>query len=197
MNNSTQILQSDIKTMLTTFDQVYNEAKDLENLWFKGSVSSDISGNAGSDPVTFSTQLTKNQLTSGITFCQNIIAFFNNSAPTQSDYMATIQDLLYGTATATFINNTVEALGNRIVELMRQCVLQYNRSRLAENNYNSTEISAMAGAISTYQVIYGADMTKDQLTSAITLAQDWQDLLTNVDPGTSDRKVTLGKWLTL
>ena len=46
-------------------------------------------------------------------------------------------------------------------------------------------------------VVYGSSMTKDQLTSAITLIQDWDDLLNNVAPGTADRKVTLGNWSAL
>jgi len=173
---------------------MFNEALDLENLYWKGSVSADLAASAGTDPVTQATQLTKDQIISILTLAENVRKFFDNVANGTADFQTTIQDVLYGTATATFFNNTVESFGNKGVQFARDCSTQFNRARNIENIYNSSELGGAVGGMSAQTIIYGADMTKDQLTSAVTLMQNWQDLLSNVATGTADRKATLGKW---
>lgn len=196
-NDITSQLQADIKILTGAFNNMFNEALDLENLYFKGSVSADLAASAGSDPVTQSTQLTKDQIITILTLCENVRKFFDNVAVSTADYMTTCQDVSYGVATATFFNNTVEQFGVRGVQFAKDCISQFNRGRDIENDYNSSELSAVVGSMSTFTTIYGADMTKDQLTSAITLTQDWDNFLNNSAPGTADRKVTLGKWSAL
>lgn len=196
MSTSSQI-QSDIKILFNSFESMYNEAQDLENLYNKGSVSADISGDAGSAPVTQATQLTKDQVISIAVLVENFRKFFENVAISTADYMTTCQDVSYGVATATFKNNTVEEYGNRGVQFSKDCITQFNRGRLIDNDYLSTELSAMVAAASIQTVVPGSDMTKDQLTSAVNLVGDFDDFLNNVAPGTADRKVTLGKWTAL
>lgn len=196
-NDITSQLQADIKILTGSFNNMFNEALDLENLYFKGSVSADLSGSAGGDAVTSSTQLTKDQIVTILTLCENVRKFFDNVAVATADYQTTCQDVSYGVATATFFNNTVEQFGVRGVQFAKDCISQFNRGRDIENDYNSSEISAMIGSLSTYTQIYGSSMSKDQLTSAVTLTQDWDNFMNNVAPGTADRKVTLGKWSAL
>lgn len=197
MSGVTEQLQTDLKIITSAFGVMFNEAQDLENLYFKGSVSADIAASAGSDAVTSNTQLTKDQIITILTLAENVRKFFDNVAVSTADYMTTCQDVRYGVAAATFFNNTVENFGDRGVQFAIDCVTQFNRGRNAENVYNSTEVGAMIGSISAHRIVYGSDMTKDQLTSAITLVQNWDDFLNNVAPGTADRKVTIGKWVNL
>ncbi len=198
MINVTKELQKDIKTTIQSFEKMFNEAQDLENLYWKGSVSTDLAAvSLGTDPATQDTRLTKDQVISILTFCENTRKFFDNVAFGVADYMTTAQNSLYGNATATLVTQNIEAFSNRGVQFCRDSVTQFNRARDIENIYNSSELSAMIGSISTQTIVYGSDMTKDQLTSAVTLMQNWQDFLSNVATGTADRKVTLGKWFSL
>ena len=195
--NVSKELQTYIKTTVSSFQHMFNEALDLENLYWKGSVSTDITAAAGGDPVTQSTQLTKTQVTNLLTLSENVRKFFDNAALATSDYMTTCENSIYGNATATFLTNNVEAFGNRAVQLARDCITQHKRAKEIENIYNSSQLGAVAGVISAQTIVFGSDMTQDQLTSAITVMQNWQTFLNNGAAGTSDRKVTLAKWYSL
>jgi hypothetical protein len=194
MINEGAQLQTDLKTMMTLFLEMFNEAQDLENLYFKGGVSTDISALLGTNPVTQDTRLTKNELVSGLTFAENLRKLFDNVAVTTADYLDTIQKLTHGNATGTLVSVAVEDFGTRVVALTANALTQYNRARNAVNFYNSSEMAAMIGSISIQKVFYGSEMTKDELTSAITLLQQFQGMLENTAVSTGDYKVTLGKW---
>jgi hypothetical protein len=195
--NVTAQLQVDIKTIMDTFNLMRNEALDLYNLYWKGGVNGDITAAAGTDPVTQTTRLTKTQLINGLTFAENINNFFDNIAVTTGDYLATCETNIHGNATATLISTATEAFGDRSVQFCADAITQYNLSRDAENWYNSSELSAMIGSISTQTIVYGSNMTKDDLIAAIVLLQQYQNALENSAVTTGDYKVTVGKWLRL
>jgi len=193
--NVTAQLQVDIQTAFETFSLMRNEVRDLSNLYWKGGVSTDLSAvSGGSDPVTQTTKLTKDQLISALSLIEELDDFFDNDAVAQSDYLTTIETNIHGKATPTLISPAVEAFGDRSVQLCQDALTQYNRSRDIENWYNSSEISAYIGSVSTQKIIDGSDMTKDDLTSAITLIQQFQRMLENLLVTAGDYKVTLGKW---
>jgi len=195
--NVTAQLQVDIKTVMLSFDAMRNESLDLYNLYFKGGVTADISAALGTDPVTQATKLTKDQLIAGLTFVENLDKFFSNVAVTTSDYLTTCETNIYGNATPTFISTATESFGDRSVQVCRDAITQFNRSRDAENWYNSSELSAMIGSISTQTIVYGSDMSKDDLIAAIVLMQQFQNMMNNAAVTKGDYKVTLGKWLRL
>lgn len=194
MNNITATLEGSIKQAFVSFTIMRNEAKDLSNLYFKGSVSSDLSALAGTDPATFNTLLTKDQLINGLTIAEQYDKMFDNVAVATADYLTTVETNTHGNAVATSISPAVEAFGDRSTQFCRDLLTQYNRSRKLENIYNASELSAMIGSLSVQTVLYGANMTKDDLTSAITLIQQFQNFMTNVAVTTADYKITLGKW---
>jgi hypothetical protein len=187
-------LQNEIKGGVVSFTQMFNQAVDLENLYWKGSVSADLGAFTGTDPVTQTTELTKDQLIAILTLAENVRKFFDNVAPSQSDYLTTIEDVRFGTAVPTFVNNTVEAYGNLGVQFARDCLTMYFTTRNLQNVYFSTELASAAGAISDSVEVFGSTMTKKQLVDAITLFANWESLMSNGAVGAADRKVTLGLW---
>ena len=196
--NVTAQLQFDIKTTMESFDSIRNEALDLYNLYWKGGVSGDITAILGTAAVSLASKLTKDNAISALTFAENLDKFFSNVAVATSDYMATCQTATHGNApTPIVISDATEDFCNRSKQLCQDAITQYNRSRDAENWYNSSELSAMIGSISTQTIVYGSDMTKDDLLAGVILMQQFQNLMNNAAVTTGDYKVTLGKWLRL
>lgn len=192
-------LQKDIAKNIKDMNFLFEESLDLYNFYWKSNVNTLISALLlGSTPATLSTNLTKSNCTDGLTFCEKLVAFFDNaSLGSAADYMTTLQTIQIGNASGVLVANNVEAWGARLVNLIRKSIKVYKAGVAIENTYNSLELSSVVSAMSTQTVVYGSDMTKDQLTSAITLFQNYDTFLNNGAPGTADRKVTLGKWYNL
>lgn len=192
----TQKLQTDIKTAMNSWADMRNEALDLYNLYWKGGVKTDNDALAtGTTPATQSTKLVKNDIINTATLVDVYgNSFFDNNAVATADRNQTCQELTHGNATPTLVSDRLEEFGDRAKQFAQDCLTQFNRSRDAENLYNSSELSAMIGSISAHTIVYGAEMSKDDLTSAITLMQQWQNSISNAAVTTGDYKVTLGKW---
>jgi hypothetical protein len=191
----TQDLQDNLKEICSTFDTLRNEAKDIYNLFWKGSVNADITLLSSGNACCQEAKLTKAQVQLAATLVEQMGNFWDNAAVAQADYLATIQSLLHGDAVlATPISSDLEAFGNRAKQFAQDLLTQYNRTRLAVNHYNNTEISAAVGAMSAHTVVFGADMTKDDLTSAVTMLNEYLDFCQNAAVAQADYKATLGKW---
>ena len=195
MINVTEKLQRDIKTIMIAFDSAFNEAADLENLYFKGTVSADVGGLGAGAPATVTSKLDKEEVINSLTMFENLRKFFDGVAVAQSDYNNTIQNVLHGDAVlATALSIDVENFGDRSKVLAQILLDQYNRARDAENDYVNLEISAAVAGISTQTVVFGSDMTKDDLTSAITMLQEYKNYIENSVVATATYKATLAKW---
>lgn len=191
----TQKIQDDIKTITDAFVLMRHEAEDLFNLYWKGGVKTDNDALAGGAAATLTTKLAKEDIVTGLTYAEQIDKFFDNQALATADYMTSIQVLTHGNvAIPTLVSDRLEEFGDRIKQLSQDSITQYQRCKNVENLYNSSEVGTAIGSISDFTIVYGAEMTKNDLTSAITLAQNWCTFLDNGAPGTADRKVTLGKW---
>ncbi len=194
----TQKLQTDIKIVTDAFSLMRHEALDIFNLYWKGGVKTDNDALGSGAAATLSTKLAKEDIVTAVTYVDQIYKFFDNQALATGDYMATCQLMTHGNvATPALVSDRLEEYGERVKQICQDSIDQYNRCKEIENLYNSSEVGVAVSAISTQTVVFGAEMTKDQLISAVTLAQNWQTFLENAAPGTADRKVTLGKWESL
>lgn len=193
--NLSDLLQTKIKTYMTSCEDLINESKAIENTYFKSGASTDISALAGSDPVTVSTKLTKDEMTNGITLVQQVDKFFQNSAVTQSDYLGSVYPIVYGNNEATAIVSTaVEALGERLKNLCDTLVTQWERGRDIIDLYFDNEFGDVVAVLDSHRIIYGSDMTQSDLSSAVTLIQEFQDLLQNAAVTTANYSETVAKW---
>lgn len=195
MKNITLELQQDIVTAMDSFRGMRNEGKDLYNLYWKGTVSSDISALADGDPASIEGELTKIDLTNGLAILEQMDNFWQNSAVTQADYNISIQKILHGDAVlGTALSADTEDYAARLVQFCTDMLTQYNRARGIINCYNACEVAAAVAAISTQTIVFGSEMTKDDLTSAVTLLSEIIDFIENAAVATGDYKATLAKW---
>lgn len=194
----TQKLQDDIKTLVNKFTLMRHEGLDLFNLYWKGGVKEDKDALAGGAAATLSTKLIKGNIIVGLAIAEQCSNFFDNIAVVTQDQMANCQVITHGNAaTPALVSDRLEEFGERAKQFGIDSIAQFNLSKDIVNLYNSSELSAVIGSMSTYNVVYGSDMTKDQLTSAVNVCNDWISFMNNVAVSTADRKVTLGKWESL
>lgn len=191
----TQKLQDDINTLTAKFTSMRHEGLDLFNLYWKGGVKEDKDALTGGAAATLSTKLIKGNIIIGLAIAEQCNNFFDNAAVVTQDQMSNCQVITHGNAaTPTLVSDRLEEFGERSKQFGLDSISQYNLSKNIVNLYNSSEIGAIVGSMSSQTVMYGSDMTKDDLTSAINVCNDWVSFMDNVAVATSDRKVTLGKW---
>lgn len=189
-------LQHDIKDAIDTWVLLRQEAFDLYSLYWKTTVNSVVGALAsGTTPASQQSKLTKTDALNAASLAEVLgTLFFENQAVATADRMVWLQGLTHGLATPTLIDASVEDFCNRSKQLAQDCLTQYQRAGSLINLYNSSELSSMVGSLSSSTLIYGSEMTKDDLTSAITLAQQFKAVFDNSAVTTGDYKVTLGRW---
>lgn len=192
----TQKLQTDIKTATDEWERLRHEALDLYNLYWKTDVNTTISALAtGTTPASQQSKLTKQDAINAATLVEDMgTKFFDNVAVTTRDRQADCQKLANGKAVPTLIDDQVEEFCNRAATLGQDCIDQFKRSDATEDLYNSSEVSGAVSGMSAHTIVFGSEMTKDDLTSAIVLMQQWQNFISNAAVTTGDYKATLVKW---
>jgi hypothetical protein len=188
-------LQDNIKSIMLKLDELKEESLDLYNLYWKGTVNTDNPGGANPATTVASGSLEGNDITGLVNLAENLDKFFKNVAVATSDYLSTIEKVTHGdNAVGTAISSDIEDFGARGVILCTDLLDCYQKARQADNFYINSEISAAAGAMSTQTVMFGAAMTKDDITSAITLLREFIKMLENTAVTTGDYRATLAKW---
>ncbi len=190
----TSVLEADIKELMTKFCTMRNEGKDLYNLYWKGSVNTDAAG-TGTDPVAVTAKLTKAEVISILALVEQLDNFWENIAVTQADYQVTIQNVTHGDAVlGAALSSDTEDFADRGIVFCQDLLEQYNMARRADNLYVASEISAAVAGISPQTVVFGATMTKDDLTSAINLIRELINFIENAAIAQAEYKATLIKW---
>jgi len=194
-NCVTSNLQTDIKSFMTSCESLINEAPAIYNLYWKSGASSDLSSLADGDAATVSTKLTKGELTTGLAFVEQLDNFFQNSAVTQSDYLGSLYPIYYGNNEASAVVSTaVEAMGSRLYDLTSMCLELLNQGKTIEAEYNANEISDCVAVWEDERIVYGSEMTKVELSSAITLIQQFMKVLENQAVTAGDYESTVRQW---
>jgi hypothetical protein len=191
-------LQEDIKQLTSTFELLKQEALQIYNIYWKGGISGDtgFTGLAGGDPATQAGKLTKDQVTTALTLAELLKKFFDNEAVATGDYMASVQDITHGDAVlVTVISSALEDFGGRALQFATDLLTQYGRSKEIENLYTNGEVSGAVSGISAHTIVFGSEMSKDDLTSAITMIQQFHNFMENAAVTTGDYDATLAKWL--
>lgn len=196
MRAVTFTLQNNLKSMTIIWRDLWNECLDLEKTYFAAGVSTWLGTKSDSDSVTVNTKLTKAQYIAGITFIQNVNKFFGNLAVTQGDYLATIANLKYGNAEGAIgVPVAVEAVGDRMKQAALNCLQLFSQSSDNLDYYNENSISLAFSSLSSSIVVFGADMTKDEMVAAAVLLEQWMKFLNNEIVSQADYGSTLSKWI--
>jgi hypothetical protein len=174
------------------------ETKDIGKTYWSTDANTKITAAGDTDAVTLSTHLIKTEYVSGVTLCEALTNFFGNAAVSTSDYLQSCQKIRYGSAAApTKLSEATEDLGNRMYQVACNCIEIFKECRVILEIYSNNEIGDMIANLDVQRMIPGSEMTKDQLSSAITLVEQFKKMLNNEAVSTGDYAASLAKWQNL
>lgn len=195
-NTATQILETKIKTFMTSMLWMQPEASDLAKLyWAEVNSDSTYTALSSSAAATYSTKLTKQELTNALTFIEELEDFYTNSALTQADYLANIQAIVYGNDeyTSPGISPAIEGFGERSVTLLESVLVCFKDAKDMLDIYFDNEISDAVGALTGEECPWYA-FSKSDFTEAISLIENFKKLVNNEVASQADYGATIAKW---
>ena len=197
MNNIALTLEDLFKDFANGLSWIQNEAKDIEKAYFSSDASGLVSAlGSGTDGASLATKLTKTQYQNGIGFIQQLINFFDNSAVTTGDYLTNIEQVKYGNAaTPAFLSDATEDIANRLKVLCDSCLTHFLKSKDIKDKYDNSELSVLVAGLTAGRIIYGANMNNGQLTSGITLVEQFKKMINNEAVTTGLYSANVAIWL--
>lgn len=197
MNDITKILQNKIINIMTSFEVSMKECKEIYNAYWKTDATTKIVAlSTGTDPATQETHLTKDEYIGGITYCENLNNFFQNIAVGTTDYRQIIEKIHYGSAAtlATPLSVATEALGTRIYNLALDTIEIYKLSTEIIEIYFDNEVGDAIASLDNQRIVYGSEMTKDDLVLAVVMLQEFNKMIDNQAVTQGDYSATISKW---
>lgn len=191
----TRYIQIEIKSIVDSMSVMKTEVQNIGKVYWSTDANTAVAALGASEPVTMVSKLTKTEFLSGITLCEQLDKFFTNQALTQSDYMSSCENIIYGNDGRTSkLSESVEGLGNRMLQVCQDCVTLFKKCTEVLKIYNENEIGTMISGISTTRLIPGSEMTKAELSSGITLLEQFKKVLNNEVATQGDYGSTLAIW---
>jgi hypothetical protein len=191
----TRYLQIEIKAIVDSLSIMKEEVADIGKVYWSTDANTALSALAAGDAATLSTKLTKSEMVSGITLCEQLDKFFTNQALAASDYGSTCQNLVYGNDARTAkLSESVEALGTRMVQVARDCLVIFKKCTELLSVYSANQVNLMITSLDTDRTIPGSDMTKDELSSGMVLLEQFKKLINNETATQGDYASTLAQW---
>jgi len=199
MTTAISILETKIKSFMTSMIWIQPESADLYKLYW-GEINTDsvYTSLASSAAATFSTKLTKQEITNALTYIEQLDKFFTNQAPAQSDYLLNIEGILYGNDayTSPGISTAIEDFGVRSVALCTSVLQIFKDAKDMLDIYFDTEISAAIGAVTGENVPwYG--FSKSDFAAAMAMIEAFKKLVNNEVSAQADYGATVAKWTSL
>lgn len=197
MNTITQTIENNIISFCQSLASMNAEVTDISQYYF-GSTASTLIGNVtdGTTGVTVSSSLDKTQFLSGITLCQALQNFFNNSAVTASNYLQTCDGLIHGhSAASAILSPDVEDIGSRIKAIAQNLIQLRKTGDDIVKSYNASQLSGIIGSLSPQTVVYGCNTTQGKFISGIVLVEQLIAFLTGQTVSQSDYATTISNWV--
>lgn len=196
MNNTTQALETALKSFCASLDSLDREVADIFKLYFATGSNSLVDSASGGDAVTVSTALTKIELVNGINLVSQLQNFFGNVAVAQGDYLATCQNLLHGgSARESALSADVEIIGTRLRTMAMNCVELFKQGKFMLALYNTAGLSSVLGQIAAGNVVFGCSTTQGKFISGIVLVQQFAGLLDGQVVSQGDYRSSVTKWI--
>jgi hypothetical protein len=191
----TRYLQIEIKAAVDSLSIMKEEVADIGKVYWATDANTAIGALAAGDAATLSTKLTKTEVMSGITLCEQLDKFFTNQALSTSDYRVSCENLIYGNdGRSSKLSESVEALGTRMVRVAQDCIILYKKSAEILSTHISNQVNLMIADIDADRVIPGSDMTKDELSSGMVLLEQFHKLINGDATSQGDYASTLAQW---
>jgi hypothetical protein len=189
------LAQSNIKSIAAGMRVISAQASYIQKAYFATPAASIVSLlSADEAPATQASALTKSSVIEGVTLSESIVNFFNNSAVTMSDNTQRAMLLTNGSAVlASPLSQDLEAIGNAMKQLGTDVLTTKNRCLSLQKLYFGTYVSAVVGALSSSDVLPGCEITKEEIISAITLTEQFINLMSNQAVVRADYAATLAK----
>lgn len=193
--NITDVLKNNIQQICQNLCNVKSKCYNIYEIYWNTNASTTISGYSDGDALTFTSKLTKAEFSSGITLCEQLNNFFNNSAVTQADYLQTCHNILYGTDQISVpINDLIEYIADEIKELSQTLLNLYQIANTSLIIYTSHELDLIVAAISGSTFIPGSNITKTDFNNAMVLCEQFKKFIENQSVTTGDYKTTVADW---
>lgn len=191
----TRYIQIEIKSIIDSMSVMKTEVQNIGKVYWSTDANTAVAALGASDAATMVSKLTKTEFLSGITLCEQLDKFFTNQALTQSDYMSSCENIIYGNDGRTSkLSESVEGLGNRMLQVSLNCVELFKKATNVLKIYNENEVGTMISGIATTRLIPGSEMTKAELSSGITLLEQFKKVLNNEVATQGDYGSTLAIW---
>jgi len=176
------VLETKLKSFLTTTQWLQLEAQDLFNLyWAEVSPDSVFTALSSGDAATKSTKLTKSEVTTALVFIEQLDRFFTNQSLTQGTYLASINAVIHGNdEKATAISTAIENFGERAVELLQSVLELFKNAKDILDIYFDSEISAAIDELSGVNIPF-YEFSKNDFTLAINLVSGFKKIVNNED----------------
>lgn len=195
MNNATAILQTKIKSVISGLVFVHSLGKEAYERYWGTSANTDITSYGDTDAITVASKLKKSEFISGISMAEAVKKFFGNEAVSNAAYLQTARNMTLGDNAAAFaVSQEVESIGDMLKDLGSNMIEMRKQALSALELYTSSEISAAVAGISTTTVVFGCDVTKNQLIAGVTLLEQFIKLCDSNSPTQGDYKATLAAW---
>jgi len=196
MNDISKLLQNNIITIMTSLQSMQRECTDIYNAYWKTDAQPTVNAlTSTGTAATVASNLTKGNYVDGISFAENLNKFFSNQAVTQSDYLQSINQIKYGNAElVTQLTEATEQIGTRIKQLCLDALEVYKQSLDIVELYFDNEVGDIIGVLDSQRIVPGSEMTVADLTVAITLFQNFQNMITNQSVSTGDYSATISTW---
>lgn len=192
----TEKLQNEIHGFISSLSWMEREANDLNQLYYDAGIDTEISGLSDSDKATSASQLSKSEVVSGITFVENFYKWFTSGSPIDSDYLSVCHNLAFGsTTTPTFTPSTaLESLGDRLKAMAEACIQLDKQSQSILDIYFDNQIDTAFSSIDSHRIVYGAAMTVSEMSSGVTLIENFQKFMNSNTPTNADYASTIKQW---
>lgn len=194
---STEILKEKLEAVFDKMFGFITEAPDISKLyWTEVNTDATYSALAAGDAATFSTKLTKQEVQNALSIAEQLDKFFQNQALTQADYLQNIQGIRYGNDpyTSPGISVAIEAYGERVVTFANDLLTTFKNCQDILDIWFSTGISSATGSVSTTSVPWYSNITRGELNDAITLVENFKELLNNEIATSAAYEATVSKF---
>lgn len=197
MNQATLNLETSITGIAQALAFISSEASTLNKYYFDSGASTLVNALATADtPATLASALTKGEVTNGITMIQELVDFFGNASVATGDYQSTADNLINGSnPIGAALSQDVENIGNRLKVIGTNLRSIRNDCEATVKLYNSSELSAVIGSLSSSLIIYGCSTSQSKMISGIVLCQQVVKFLNNEAVTTGDYQSTVSNWI--
>lgn len=181
---------------MTSLASMQRECKSIYDSYWKTMANTTVSGlSTDATPATVASKLTKKNYIDAITLSESLNNFFQNAAVTTGDYLQTSVNAKYGNAVlGSAIDVPTESIGDRLKQLCLDCIEIYRQSQNVLDLYFDNEVGDIVAVLDAQRIVYGSEMTVSDLSSAITLLQQFNNFMGNSIVTAGDYSSTISKW---